>query len=115
MTSEDLGCQVADRPLPEPPCGLELPCSVHDKGTLFIFTVDTVPQVGTLEEYARVWEAAYYSHALDLSSTVLTWDNTSDPITYRVRIVPEGRPLHTYRLSVPGLPDTVTVTIDGLA
>lgn len=118
MTDETGYCDVADRPLPEPVCGLDLPCPEHDNGTPFIFTVDRKPQVGTLGRYAKHWESAYYSHAFELSSTVLTWDDTSDPITYRVRVVPEGKmdnEFITYRFSVPGLPDTATVTIDGRA
>lgn len=84
----------------------------------FIYTVDGEPQVGTLRAYAKAWEQAHYVSNYHLSDTVLTWDNTSDPITWKVKVERHGMSENDYiiyTISVPGFPGSVRVSIDGRA
>lgn len=56
--------------------------------TRFAWIRDGLLIAGTLADWARMWEGDYYSGDLDLTRTLIT---------------------------VPGLPDTASVTIDGRA
>ena len=120
MSDDDGYCDVADRPLPEPPCGLELPCPTHDgpEPTIFLWTANNVPMTGKLALYADLWMQSQYGADIWLSSTVLTWDDSSDPVTYKVKVT-RGEASeddfipHTF--TVPGHEpkESVTVFLDG--
>jgi hypothetical protein len=88
----------------------------NDGQKLFVFTVNGNPMAGPLSVYAKLWEHNYYFGDADLSETVLTWDNTSDPITWPVKVIRHAMTEDDripYDISVKGFQESVTVLIDG--
>ena len=120
MTDEGGYCAVADQPLPEPPCGLERPCPTHDveEPTRFAFFRDGLLVAGTLADWAKMWEGDYYAGDVDLATKMWTWDDgeKSDPVERKVKVeqgIPTENDYIPYVITVPGLHDKVTVSIDG--
>ncbi len=90
----------------------------NDEEATFIWVVNGAPCTGTLTDYARAVEGSYYTSDLNVSGTVLTWDNTSDPITWKVEVARGAvNDDHEYpvTLSIPGLKRSATFFIDSLA
>lgn len=88
--------------------------------TRFVWFRDSELVAGTLAQWARMWEGDYYAGEYDLSTKVWTWDDgeASDPVERRVK-VEQGAMRENYwipyTITVPGLPDTARVDIDGRA
>lgn len=71
----------------------------------YIYTLNGVPHVGSLSEWAALWEASQYGADVSLSDTVLTWDDTSDPITWKVKVQrwsQDENDFIQYKITLPG-------------
>lgn len=85
--------------------------------TLFVWKVNGEPDVGTLQGYAALWREWKSGAPIDLSKTVLTWHDSSDPITWDVKVIHTGTTYEVgvvyevHVLTIPGLPDEATVTV----
>lgn len=123
-TEDDGYCDVADRPLPEPACGLEKPCPTHDvpEPTRFVWFHKELGDngqvgVGTLRDWADMWEHEQYSGIEGLSRLLLTWDG-EDNVQYHLVQVERGEKdpendMISYRITASHCDDEVTVFIDG--
>lgn len=86
--------------------------------THFVWRYDGLPVVGTLADWAKMWDADHYSGDCPPPTRVYTLDDEKDPQPHTVHVGPGRRSENDYILhtiTVPGLPDTVTVCIDGRA
>ena len=80
----------------------------------YIWVVGGKARTGPLHGYAKAWAKWRRGEGPRPSKTVLTWDDTSDPITWNVTVTPleywdDGRRL--YRIEVQGLHDEVHVLV----
>jgi hypothetical protein len=93
------------------PGGEWQPVTNPDEPTQYVFLVEGDMQVGTLDDYAKAWEGAYYSSG-HVSPDVRTWSGAS----FNVSVEPLGNDKDSwmrYRLSVGD--EAAFVTIDGRA
>lgn len=120
MDAEDDGyCDVADRPLPEPPCGLQRPCPVHEvaEPPRFAFMYDGQLTAGDLPGWVALWEADYFVNDRPPSFDVISWDGEGDPVRRKIEVTRFRAPDDhiAYTFSLPGFDYAVTVLVDGLA
>jgi hypothetical protein len=114
-------CDETDRPLPEPPCGLELPCPVHDvtEPTRFAWFRDGLLVAGTLTDWAKMWEGDYYAGEDDLSRVLWTAENADADMAKHHVSVEWGKKSEEHytpvTMTVPGFHDTVIVSVDMLS
>lgn len=84
--------------------------------TRFAWVRDGEMVAGTLADWARMWEGDYYACDADLSGELLTWDGKNEPVTHFVKVT-RGATTEDdyipYTITVDGLPDVVSVSIDG--
>lgn len=67
---------------------------------VYIWTIGGRPETGSLDAYATAWALWRRGRGPVLSKTVLTWDDTSDPLTWNVTVTPlkfcdDGRRLYS--------------------
>jgi hypothetical protein len=56
----------------------------------YIWVVDGIPTTGTISDYAKAWENAYYAGTADASDRLLVWDGTNAPAMYWASIRRDG-------------------------
>lgn len=88
--------------------------------TRFAWVRDGLLVTGTLTDWAKMWEGDYYAGENDLTTALLTWSGgeADIPVIHRVTVerwAPTENDYIPYAFSVPGLPDRVSVSIDGRA
>lgn len=81
---------------------------------VYIWVVGDEPDTGSLHAYAQAWARWRSGQGPRPSETVLTWDDTSDPVTWNVDVTlaiiwGDGR--RRYRIAVPGLSSEVYVLV----
>jgi len=83
----------------------------------YIWTINGKPRVGDLADYATDWKQGYDNEEVEVSKTVLTWNNVEDPITWDVQTVLESNTSEyfSFRIEIPSLRDRVWVHIDAAA
>ncbi len=121
FVEEEARCEETPLPLPEPPCGLELPCPLHTpahRPTRCAFFCGGLLVVGTLKMWADYWEASYYGDGDAVPSSPLWFwpDSSGVPVATHVRVergTPDEDDYIPYTITADGLPDRVSVRIDG--
>lgn len=82
---------------------------------VYIWVTDGEPETGTLQNYAADWTRWRRGLGSRPSTTVLTWDDTTDPISWNVIATPQDRTAdgrRRYRIAVLGCCDVVHLTVD---
>lgn len=82
----------------------------------YVWMQEGLPCTGTLEQWAKAYENAYYSGDQGPSARVFTWDGEGDPIEHRVSVKRDGATEDDripYAIRVNG--ESARLVIDGRA
>jgi len=90
---------------------------IPDPSTRFAWIRDRELVVGTLTDWAAMWESDYYDKQADLTRDLLTWDGMPGTAEYhRVQVamgMQREDDRYPYHIMVPGFSDLVLAVIDG--